>query len=239
MAQQLYDIKVGGKARGEHHHETPIRRRRKRNGNQKPMRFASLHHHSTFSYKDGFQLPEAHVRRAEELMMENGLAMTEHGNVSSHVKFEIAAQKIGVKPIFGCEVYTGRVGEGATQSKYHLTILAKDQEGYRNLLSLVSKSWAEGFYYDPTVSWQMLNAHKKGLVVLSGCQGSLLFCSAVGGKLIEPADASPRRALEVARRFKAAFGNNYYIEVQAFPELDSTRLANPILAGIADRKSVV
>jgi hypothetical protein len=101
MAQQLYDIKVGARARGEHHHETPIRKRRKKNGNNKPMVFSSLHHHSTFSYKDGFQLPEAHVRRAAELQM-SSIAMTEHGNVSSHVKFEMACDKVGgVKPIFG------------------------------------------------------------------------------------------------------------------------------------------
>lgn len=238
MAQQLYDIKVGGKARGEHHHETPIRRRRKKNGNLKPMRFVSLHHHSTFSYKDGYQMPEAHVRRAEELQM-SALAMTEHGNVSSHVKFEIAAEKVGgVKPIFGCEVYTGKVGEKATQSKYHLTLLAKDAEGYRNLLRLVSLGWSEGFYYDPTISWEMLNEYKRGLVVLSGCQGSLLFCSAVGGKLIKPEEASPRRALEVARRFKAAFGRDYYIEVQAFPELDKARRGNPILAKIARKLGI-
>lgn len=241
MAQQLYDIKVGALARGEHHHETPIRRRRRKNGNFKPMRFVSLHHHSTFSYKDGFQLPEAHVRRAEELQM-SALAMTEHGNVSSHVKFEMAADKVaGVKPIFGCELYTGKVGgaeNGATQSKYHLTVLAKDAEGYANLLALVSKAWSEGFYYDPTASWEMLNAHKRGLVILSGCQGSLLFCSAVGGKLIPPDKASPRRALEVARRFRAAFGRDYFIEVQAFPELESSRKANPILAQIARKLGI-
>jgi DNA polymerase-3 subunit alpha len=239
MAQQLYDIKVGARARGEHHHETPIRKRRKKNGNNKPMVFSSLHHHSTFSYKDGFQLPEAHVRRAAELQM-SSIAMTEHGNVSSHVKFEMACDKVGgVKPIFGCEVYTGRTDEeGRAQSKYHLTLLAKNQEGYANLLALVSKSWSEGFYYDPTCSWEMLNAYKRGLVVLSGCQGSLLFCSAVGGKLIKPEDASPQRALQVARRFRAVFGQNYFIEVQAFPELDATRRANPILAGIAKKLGI-
>lgn len=230
----LEDAKIGKK---EHHHETPIRRRRKKTGNMKPMRFVSLHHHSTFSYKDGFQLPEAHVRRAQELQMP-GLAMTEHGNVSSHVKFEKALKDSGVKGIFGCEVYTGKVGPEATQSKYHLTLLAKNQTGYQNLLKLVSLSYSVGFHYDPTISWEMLNDHKDGLIVLSGCQGSLLFCSAVGGKLIKPEDASYERALRVARRFKAAFGRDYFIEVQAFPELEPTRQANPMLARIARKLGV-
>lgn len=203
----------------------------------KPMRFVSLHHHSTFSYLDGFQLPAAHVRRAAELNM-SALALTEHGNVSSHVKLEQAAEGSGVKPIYGCEVYTGKVGKDATQRKYHLTLLARDAEGYRSLLRLVSFSFREGFYYEPTVSWEMLKRFRKGLIVLSGCQGSLLFCSAVGGKLIAKEDAGRARALAVARRFKQAFGESYFIEVQAFPELEETRRANPILASIASELNI-
>lgn len=204
----------------------------------KPMRFTSLHHHTTFSYLDGYQLPEAHIRRATEINMANGIAFTEHGNISSHVKAEIAGEKQGLKVMFGCEIYTGKTGRNATQRKYHLTVLAKDQEGYRNLLKLVSEAYSSGFHYEPTVSWEMLNAHKQGLVVLSGCQGSLLFCSAVGGKLISEDEASPQRAMEVARRFKRAFGDNYFVEVQAFPELEKTRRANPILARIAERLGI-
>jgi DNA polymerase-3 subunit alpha len=230
VGEQLYDIKTGAKK----HHDPPLvlRRKRHRNGNNKPMRFVSLHHHSTFSYKDGFALPEAHVRRAEELQM-GAFALTEHGNVSSHVKFERAIGDSGIKPIFGCEVYTGKVGEGASATKYHLTLIAKDQEGYENLLKLVSRSYAEGFYYEPTVSWHMLREHSKGLVILSGCQGSYLFCSLVGGKKIKPESASYDRAKKVARRFKAAFGDDYFIEVQAFPELELSRQANPLLARLA------
>lgn len=203
------------------------RRTRERKIITKPMRFVSLHHHSTYSSLDGFQMPEAHVRRAAELNM-SALAMTEHGNVSSHDKLEVACDQIGVKPIYGCELYTGRVGENATQRKYHLTVIAKNDEGYQNLLRLVSRAWAEGFYYEPTVSWEMLLEHRRGLVILSGCQGSLLFCSAVGGKLIAEERASYRRAHKVAKAFKRAFGRNYFIEVQAFPELDKTRAFNPM-----------
>lgn len=238
MAQQLYDIKAGGKARGEHVHDIPLRRRRRSSGNLKPMRFVSLHHHSTFSYKDGYQLPEAHIRRAQELNMSVGPVFTEHGNVSSHVKAEKAADEVGLPIGYGCELYTGKVGEGATQMKYHLTVIAKDPDGYANLLALVTKAWAEGFYYEPTVSWEMLREHKRGLVVLSGCQGSLLHCSVVGGKLIQPEDASYRRGLGVAGRFRTLFGDNYFIEVQAFPELESSRRANPILARIAKKLNI-
>lgn len=224
------------------HHETPIILRkqsaRRRVGNRKPQRFVSLHHHSTYSYLDGIQLPDAHVRRVSELNM-SALAMTEHGNVSSHVKLEQAALGQGVKPIFGCEVYMGGVTEDTrTQRKYHLTILAATDQGYRNLLQLVTASYAEGFYYEPTVSPAMLKKYREGLIILSGCQGSLLFCSLVGGKLIPEKEASYQKAKRVARHFKKAFGDSYYIELQGFPELEKTCAANPMLAQIGDELGI-
>lgn len=199
----------------------------------KPMHWTSLHHHSTYSYLDGFQLPEAHVRRATELNM-SAIALTEHGNVASHVKLEQAAKEAGVKPIYGMEAYTGAVDEeNRTQRKNHLTILAKTQDGYRNLLRLASRAYSEGFYYEATVSGRMLRELGKDLIVLSGCQGSLLFTSLVGGKHIEPEDASYKRGKEVARRFKAFFGERYFLEVQAFPGLDATNDANAMIARIS------
>ncbi len=201
--------------------------------NLKPMRFVSLHHHSTFSFLDGYQLPEAHVRRAAELNMQ-ALAMTEHGNIFSHVKLEKAAADTGVKPIYGCEVYMGWTDEDRrTQMKNHLTIIAKNETGYRNLLALVSRSWSEGFHYEPTVDPRWLVEHQEGLVVLSGCQGSALFTACVGGKHVPEEDASYRRGLRVAKWFSDRL-TDYFIEVQAFPELDKTCKANPILARIAN-----
>jgi len=192
----------------------------------KEMRYASLHHHSTFSFLDGFGLPEAHVARAEKIGM-SSLAMTEHGNVSSHVKLEQAATKSGIHPIFGCELYTGSVSENnRSQRKNHLTVLSENLEGYRNLLRMVSKSWAEGFYYEPTVSGPMLLDHKEGIIILSGCQGSLLATSLVGGKNIDSSDASYERARSVARSYRREFGDSYYLEVQSFPELDRCREIN-------------
>lgn len=227
-----------------HHHDKIIIRKVKR-GNRKPMRFGSLHHHSTFSYLDGYKIPEEHVRRAVELQMPN-LAMTEHGNIDSHVKFEKAALAEGIKPIFGCEIYMPCPWDDRGQRKMHLTVLAYSPEGYQNLLRIVTDSykrkpgtddpveWNEnGFRYEPTVTFDRLVEHKAGLIVMSGCAGSLLFCSLVGGKGLDPNDASYKRGLRVAREFRRHFGANYYIEVQAFPELERTRAANPLLARVA------
>lgn len=194
--------------------------------------FCSLHHHSTFSYLDGYGTPEDHVRAAAELDM-YAMALTEHGNVTSHGQLERAADKHGVKPIFGCEFYCGDIGEGATQKKNHLTVLAMDQGGYRNLLHMISEAWARGFYYQPTVDGAMLRKYSEGLIVMSGCQGSLLATSLIGGKNIDPEDASYDRARKVAQRFKALLGDRYYLEVQAFPELDKTRDINEGITRIA------
>jgi DNA polymerase-3 subunit alpha len=197
----------------------------RRHGGLKPMRFVSLHHHSTYSYLDGFQLPEAHVRRATEINM-GAIAMTEHGNIFSHVKLEMAAEKQGVKPIFGCEIYCSNA---QTQKKNHLTLLAMNDEGYKNLMQLVSKSWADGFYHEPTVNYQWLKEYSKGIICLSGCLGSALTTALVGGKFVDPADASYARGKKVARFFKKIFGDRFFLEVQAFPELELTRKANPLI----------
>ena len=228
--------------RDGHGHETPVVIRKVKPTRRLPQRskemiFASLHHHTTFSYGDGYALPSAHVRRAEEIGL-TAIAATEHGNISSHVQLESAAKKSGIKPLFGVELYTGELGENATQRKNHLTILAENQEGYVNLLRLVTSTYAEGFYYEPTADGKMLAAHKKGLIVLSGCQGSALFTALVGGKHISEEDASESRARRLASQFKRELGDAYYIEIQAFPELEKTRQANPLLVRMAEELGI-
>jgi DNA polymerase III subunit alpha len=202
------------------------------------MRYVSLHHHSTYSYMDGYGTPETHVQRAADLGM-GALALTEHGNVSSHVRLEKAALKAGVKPIFGCELYTGAVDdEGRSKFKWHLTVLAENQTGYRNLLELVSRGWEEGFYYEPTVSGDMLAEHSEGLIVLSGCAGSKIVCDLLGGKGVAEHDADYRAARDTAARFKSLLGDRYYLEAQTFPELDRTRHTNEALSRIAAELSI-
>ncbi len=179
------------------------------------MRFVSLHHHSTFSFLDGYGTPAQHVARAAELDM-SCLALTDHGNVSSHPQLEKAANKAGVKPIFGLEAYTA---SGPQENrKFHLTLLASTQEGYSNLNRIVTESW-ENFYRWPTVDGGMLARHHEDLIVLSGCCDSMLACSLLGGKSIESEDASWDRAYRLAMRMKDLLGDRYYLECQIFPEL--------------------
>jgi DNA polymerase III subunit alpha len=193
------------------------------------MRYVSLHHHSTFSHGDGHKLPAVHVARAAELGY-TALALTEHGGTSSHFQLEQAALKAGIKPIFGLEAYTGPVDENRSQWKYHLTILAENENGYRNLNQLVTQSWRD-HHYHPTVSGPSLQRYSENLVILSGCTGSLLACALVGGKGI-PAPTSKDGygwddARRVISRFARLFVSRYYLEVQPFYELEKTCLINP------------
>lgn len=182
------------------------------------MRFVNLHGHSTFSFGDGFGLPAAHIRRAGELGCP-AIALTDHGNVSGLFQFERAGIKDGVKPIFGCELYCGPTDENRSQWKYHLTALASSAEGYRSLNRIVTQSWKD-FYYHPTVSGRTLTDNRDGLIVLSGCSGSLLACTLLGGKGIpEKPEPDLKAAREVIERFLRIFGPNYYLEVQPFHEL--------------------
>lgn len=186
------------------------------------MKYVSLHHHSTFSYQDGYGTPVQHVERIAELEM-RAVALTEHGNVSSYVQLEKAALAAGVQPIFGLEAYTATGTQD--QRKFHLTILASTQEGLANLYRLVTASW-ESFYYWPTVTGEMLAKYQEGLIVLSGCSDSLLACSLLGGKSIPEEEASWDRALGLASKMKALLGDRFYLECQVFPELERSRTIN-------------
>lgn len=194
------------------------------------MDFISLHAHSTFSFMDGYGLPLEHAERVAELGG-RALAQTEHGNVTGHVKHEQACLKMGIKPIFGCEVYTAPADmrETKNQRKWHLTVLASDALGYRNLMALVSRSWDEGFYRWPTVLGSMLSDLHTGLIVLSGCSDSHLNCVLLGGKGIpEPDRPRYREALKVAEGYRDLLGDRYFLEVQQFPELERTCTINSI-----------
>lgn len=202
------------------------------------LKFVNLHGHSTFSFMDGYSSPANHVKRAVELGYQ-AMALTEHGNVSSCFQFEKAAIKYGLKPIFGCEVYCGSVLEenddarlvmvsngevelrpARGQYKHHLTILAENAAGYRSLNRIVTRSYLD-YYYHPTVSGDNLADNSEGIIVLSGCSGSLLACALLGGKGTPDHIESPdyEAAEGVIENFKALFGDRYFLEIQPFYEL--------------------
>jgi len=189
------------------------------------MHYVSLHTHCTYSYGDGFGLPVDHVARIKELGMKAG-AITDHGNVSAHVKWEIACLEAGIKPIFGQEVYTAPsdMREVNNMRKWHMTVLAMDQEGYQNLNKLTTVAWNSNFYRYPTVLGGEFQKNSKGLIVTSGCSDSHLACTLLGGKGIEEGDYD--EAVKVMLGYKRLLGDRYYLEVQRFPGLPRTCIIN-------------
>lgn len=190
------------------------------------MHYVSLHTHTTYSYGDGFGLPEEHMARIAELGMK-AAAITDHGNVSGHVKWEQGAVKHGIKPIFGIEAYTapGDMRETANMRKWHQTLLAMDTRGYQNLMKMITRSWSvNDFYRWPTVTGANLKENNAGIIATSGCLDGHLACTLLGGKGIEEGDYDA--AVRVLKGYKRLLGDRYYLEVQRFPQLERARILN-------------
>jgi DNA polymerase-3 subunit alpha len=207
------------------------------------MKFVSLHHHTTHSYLDGFGTPLQHFERAAELGY-TAMALTEHGGVSSHFQGEKAANKIGsVKPIFGIEAYTAPTAEDPRQTKYHLILLAMNQTGYRNLNRAVTRSYKQ-YYYHPTMTGADVVEFGEGLIVLSGCSGSFMACTLIGGKgmPVPESNADKWTAYDntgrIAEQFAKLFPGRFYLEVQAFPELKGTHKINTAYARMSKETGI-
>src|SRR4030065_1274608 len=136
--------------------------------------FVHLHLHSRYSLLDGAIRFEELFPLARTYGMKS-LALTDHGNMFGAIEFYQGASSHGIKPIIGCEVYVApesrlKKEPGAVKdTSYHLVLLAKDQEGYANLIRLVSLAHLEGFYYKPRVDKELLEKFNTGLIALSGC----------------------------------------------------------------------
>lgn len=140
--------------------------------NKKIDRFCHLHVHSTYSFQDGIGLPEQYIKRAKELG-QPGLGVTDHGNISAHYKWYKNCKKEGITPILGCEFYIVENDKEIKERGYnHITVLVKNNIGYKNLTKLVTKAWCEQFYYKPRITFKDLFEHQEGLIVLSGCLSS-------------------------------------------------------------------
>jgi DNA polymerase III subunit alpha len=175
--------------------------------------FVHLHLHTDYSMLDGACDVEKLAYRAKELGMP-AVAMTDHGNIFGAVHFVNAANKVGVKPIVGCELYICKKDDHRIErtppdgdTYNHLLVLAENEEGYRNLTKITSEASLHGFYYKPRVSKQFLAKHSKGLIALSGC-----LKGEVAERLMEDNYAAARKA---AANFADIFGKeNFYLEIQ-------------------------
>jgi DNA polymerase III subunit alpha len=178
--------------------------------------FAHLHCHSHYSLLDGASPIEALVERAKAQGM-NALALTDHGNLYGALEFYQAAREGGINPILGYEAYIApddRHRKEATanqEASYHLTLLAQNRTGFRNLVKLASAAFLEGFYRKPRIDKELLEAHHEGLICLSGCVSGELSRALLRGS---NAEADLEEAMQVAAWFYKLFGDRYYVEIQ-------------------------
>ena len=152
--------------------------------------FTHLHVHSEYSLLDGLcRIPQV-IAKAKELGM-TSLAITDHGSMHGVIDFYTAAKEAGVKPIIGCETYvaeTNRQSRNASDKNlYHLILLARNHQGYQNLIQLITKAHLEGFYYKPRVDKELLAKHHEGLIALSACAHGELPRLILEGRLEEAA----------------------------------------------------
>ncbi|NNM98370.1 MAG: DNA polymerase III subunit alpha [Candidatus Eremiobacteraeota bacterium] len=187
--------------------------------------FVHLHVHSEYSLLDGACRVEDLCRRSAE----DGapaVALTDHGVMYGAMEFYYAAREHRLTPILGCEAYIAPRGrmDRSVRDEAHVTLLAADPTGYRNLSALISKGFLEGFYYKPRIDMDLLERHNDGLIVLSGCMSGM-----VAAPLL--ADDRPR-AVENARRFYEIFGDRFYIEVMRHGMPEEEKI-NAGLVGVA------
>ncbi len=179
--------------------------------------FVHLHCHSHYSLLDGAAPIDGLVRQAKHLGM-NALALTDHGNLYGAVDFYKKAKEVGINPILGYEAYIApgsRFDKDAgsmREASYHLTLLAMNRTGFKNLIRLASAAFLEGFYFKPRIDREILETYNEGIICLSGCVSSEFNRSILRGASSEKNEFA--EASEIAGWFHKVFGNRYYIEIQ-------------------------
>lgn len=174
-------------------------------------KFVHLHVHSEYSLLDGLSKTAELVKRAKKMEME-ALALTDHGALYGAIEFYQNAKKEGIKPIVGVEAYTTNQDHklkkdgGKKQESHHLLLLAKNEDGYKNLMQLTTIAHLEGYYYRPRFSKETLERYSKGLICTSAC---------ALGEIAQYLTADDwELAHKTARWFQEVFGEDYYLEVQ-------------------------
>ena len=176
------------------------------------MSFTHLHVHTEYSLLDGSNKIKEYVSRVKELGM-NSAAITDHGVMYGVIDFYKAARAAGIKPILGCEVYVApgsrfdRELSHGDDRYYHLVLLAENNQGYQNLMKIVSKGFVEGYYYKPRVDMEVLETYHEGIIALSACLAGEVQRYLVRGLYEE--------AKETAYKYEKCFGKgNFFLELQ-------------------------
>ncbi|WP_353095404.1 DNA polymerase III subunit alpha [Tissierella praeacuta] len=196
-------------------------------------KFNHLHVHTEYSLLDGSIRIKDLVSRTRELGMDS-VAITDHGSMFGVIQFYKEAKKQGIKPILGSEVYVAMNKhtdkEPKDKNQYHLVLLAETNEGYQNLMKMVSEGYVNGFYYKPRIDHDILRKYSKGIIALSACLGGEIPQHILNNNV--------DRAKEIALIYKDIFGeNNFFLELQDYG-LEEQRMVNRELIKISQETNI-
>ncbi len=198
-------------------------------------KFTHLHVHSHYSLLDGLPKIDELLDYVKELGMDS-VALTDHGVMYGAVEFYNKAKAKGVKPIIGCEVYTAFEGmeqkrPNIDNKRYHLILLVKNEQGYKNLVKLVTNAHLEGFYYKPRIDDELLAKRSNGLIGLSACVQGKIPRLLLSNQIDE--------AEKLAKKYEYIFGKgNFYLEIQHHPDIPEQAVVNKRIIVLAKKTGI-
>jgi len=198
-------------------------------------KFTHLHVHSHYSLLDGLPKIDELLDYVKELGMDS-VALTDHGVMYGAIEFYKKAKAKGIKPIIGCEIYTAfeKLSDkrpGIDSRRNHLILLARNEQGYKNLVKLVTIAHLDGFYYKPRIDEEVLEKHAEGLIGLSACIQGKIPRLLLSNKLEE--------AEKTAKKYEGFFGKgNFYLELQHHPNIPEQTTANKKLIELSKKTGI-
>jgi DNA polymerase-3 subunit alpha len=200
-----------------------------------PQKFTHLHVHSHYSLLDGLPRVDQILDYAKEMNMDS-VALTDHGVLYGAVEFYKKAKERGIKPILGAEVYLAfekmdQKRPNVDDKRYHLVLLVKNEEGYKNLVKLITEAHLKGFYYKPRIDDELLAEYSQGLIAMSAClQGKIP--KLILAKKIKEAE-------ELAIKYQEIFGkDNFYLELQPHPNIKEQKIVNEALKTFSKKLAI-
>ncbi|HEO99615.1 MAG: DNA polymerase III subunit alpha [Campylobacterales bacterium] len=195
-------------------------------------KYTHLHLHTEYSLLDGANKIKALAKKVKELGMDS-VAMTDHGNMFGTIDFYNTMRSEGIKPIIGMEAYVHNqpdIDDKSVRQRFHLCLYAKNDVGYKNLMYLSSQAYLNGFYYYPRINWDLLKEHSEGLVCTSAClQGEVNWHLNLSERNVKFGAKGYEEAKRVALKYKALFGDDFYLEIMRHGIGDQLRIDSQII----------